>query len=115
MGTVFLSKKSSKNFPHGLSGKTLTIRADRHRRHRSVHLNGDPDQAERFGRLLIHHTRNLGQFPARGRIVPEFKDEAIREIIVRVYRVIYRVDHAQQSIEIIRFWHAGRGIPKLIM
>ena len=75
----------------------------------------DPDQAERFGRFLIHHTRNLGQFPARGRIVPEFKDEAIREIIVRAYRVIYRVNHVQQSIEIIRFWHAGRGIPKLIM
>ena len=43
----------------------------------------DPDQAERFGRFLIYHTRNLGQFPGRGRIVPEFEDEAIREIIVR--------------------------------
>ena len=75
----------------------------------------DPDRALRFGRFLIQHTKSLGQFPARGRIVPEFEDETIREIIVRAYRVVYRVNHEQQSIEVIRFWHAGRGTPKLVM
>ena len=75
----------------------------------------DPDQALRFGRFLIQHTHSLGRFPERGRIVPEFENETIREIIVRAYRVVYRVNHDQQSIEVIRFWHAGRGKPKLIM
>ena len=75
----------------------------------------DPDQALRFGRFLNQHTSSLGRFPQQGRIVPEFEDEAIREIIVKAYRVVYRVDHAKQSIEVIRFWHAGRGSPKLLM
>ena len=74
----------------------------------------DPDQAERFGRFLIQHTKSLGQFPERGRVVPEFENEAIREIVVRAYRVVYRVNHDQQSVEVIRFWHAARGTPKLI-
>lgn len=81
---------------------------------RYISIDG-PDKALRFGRFLIQHTKSLGQFPARGRIVPEFEDETIREIIVRAYRVVYRVNHDQRSVEIIRFWHAHRGSPKLIM
>ena len=75
----------------------------------------DADRALRFGRFLIQHTKSLGRFPERGRVVPEFEDEDIREIIVRAYRVVYRVNHDQHSIEVIRFWHAGRGSPKLTM
>jgi toxin ParE1/3/4 len=73
----------------------------------------DPDQALRFGRFLIHHTKSLGRFPEVGRVVPEFDDDSIREIIVRAYRIIYRVNHQTLSIEVIRFWHAGRGMPEL--
>lgn len=73
----------------------------------------DPDRALRFGRFLIHHTKSLGEFPELGRVVPEFGDEAIREIIVRAYRIVYRVDHEAESIEVIRFWHAGRGRPEI--
>ena len=71
----------------------------------------DPSKALEFGRFLIHHTKGLGQFPERGRVVPELGDDTIREIIVRSYRVIYRVNHDRGSIEVIRFWHAGRGRP----
>ena len=73
----------------------------------------DPNQALRFGRFLIHHTKSLGKFPERGRMVPEFDDESIREIIVSAYRVIYRVNHQKLSIEVIRFWHASRGMPQI--
>jgi toxin ParE1/3/4 len=58
-----------------------------------------PDRALRFGRFLISKTKMLRQFPELGRIVPEFKDPALREIIVRSIRVIYRVDHERQRIE----------------
>jgi toxin ParE1/3/4 len=74
----------------------------------------DPDRALRFGKFLIQHTRSLGQFPERGRVVPEFDDESIRELIVRAYRIVYRVNHDRRSIEVIRFWHAGRGTPELL-
>ena len=73
----------------------------------------DPDQALRFSRFLIHHTKSLSAFPERGRVVPEFGDKAIREIIVRAYRIVYRVNHQTVSIEVIRFWHAGRGMPEI--
>jgi len=48
-----------------------------------------------------------------GRIVPEFEDALIREIIVRAYRVVYRLDHSQQLVEVIRFWHAARDMPEI--
>ena len=63
----------------------------------------DPVQALRFGRFLIQHTKSLGQFPERGRVVPEFNDDSIREIIVRRYRIVYRVNHQTLSIEVIRW------------
>lgn len=73
----------------------------------------DPDQALRFGKYLIQQIKSLGQFPELGRIVPEFDDESFREIIIRAYRIIYRVNHQTQLIEVIRFWHAGRGMPEM--
>jgi plasmid stabilization system protein ParE len=73
----------------------------------------DPSRALRFGRFLIQHTKGLAQFPERGRIVPEFGDDAIREIIVRNYRIVYRLNHDKRLIEVIRFWHAGRGTPEI--
>ena len=74
----------------------------------------DPAQALRFGRFLIQHTMSLGQFPSRGRVVPEFGNDSIREIIVRSYRVVYRLNHTERSIEVIRFWHAARGFLTLM-
>ncbi|HEY0365225.1 MAG TPA: type II toxin-antitoxin system RelE/ParE family toxin, partial [Pyrinomonadaceae bacterium] len=74
----------------------------------------DPDQGLRFGRFLIHHAKALAHFPERGRVVPEFDDESIRELIVRAYRIIYRLNHNERSIEVIRFWHAARDTPYLL-
>ena len=73
----------------------------------------DREQAVLFGRRLIQYTKSLRQLPERGRVVPEFGDEHIREIIVRAYRIVYRLNHKQRLIEIIRFWHAARGIPNI--
>ena len=73
-----------------------------------------PDRALQFGQFLISRTRVLERFPELGRVVPEFGDLLIREIIVRRnYRVVYRVNHREQLIEVIRFWHAARGIPEV--
>lgn len=74
----------------------------------------NPNQGVRFGRFLIHHARGLAQFPERGRVVPEFDDDSIRELIVRSYRIVYRLNHDQRSIEIIRFWHGARDTARLL-
>ena len=72
-----------------------------------------PDRAVEFGRFLISRTRLLAESPELGRIVPEFGDTFIREIIVRSYRVVYRLDDARLLVEVIRFWHAARGTPEI--
>jgi toxin ParE1/3/4 len=72
-----------------------------------------PDKALQFGQFLVFHTKALARFPELGRLVPEFDDALIREIIVRSYRIVYRFDHSKHLIEVIRFWHAARGIPEI--
>ena len=72
-----------------------------------------PDRALHFGQMLLSSTRKLAQFPEMGRVVPEFNKISIREIIVRSYRVVYRVDHARHSVEVARCWHGARGTPEI--
>ena len=72
-----------------------------------------PRRAETFGYRLILEAEKLPAFPRRGRTVPEYHDETIREIIVRPYRLIYRVSDERQALEIIRVWHGARGEPDL--
>ena len=73
----------------------------------------NPEAAEQFGCEIIEKTEKLDAFPFLGRVVPEFKIENIREIIHRPYRIVYRVREGQKLIEILRVWHAARGIPKI--
>lgn len=72
-----------------------------------------PQEAERFGRKLAKKTSILETQPEIGRVFPEMRDVTIREIVVGNYRVIYKVNALKQQIEIARYWHAARGVPKL--
>jgi plasmid stabilization system protein ParE len=73
----------------------------------------NPAAAERMGNQLLDAAYSLGKFPERGRVVPEFRRPELREIIFRSYRLIYRINHADESLEIVRFWHAARGFPHI--
>ncbi|MCF8111459.1 MAG: type II toxin-antitoxin system RelE/ParE family toxin [Desulfobacteraceae bacterium] len=55
----------------------------------------------------------LVDFPESGRIVPEFGDPGIREVIRKPFRIVYRVRNDTNAVEIIRVWHAARGIPQI--
>lgn len=70
-------------------------------------------RAEVFGYRLIAETDKLKSFPEIGRVVPEYGIPTIREIIVRSYRIVYRLNHELQRVEIVRLWHAARGTPEL--
>ena len=72
-----------------------------------------PERAITFGQFLVGNTKRLADFPELGRIVPELDHPTIREIVVRSYRVIYRVDHANCRVDVIRFWHGARGTPEI--
>jgi toxin ParE1/3/4 len=40
---------------------------------------------------ILDSTRNLSNFPFSGRIVPEFKEDSIREVFAYSYRIIYQI------------------------
>ena len=69
--------------------------------------------AERPGNQSLDAALSLASMPERGRVVPEFRKTELREIIFRSYRIIYRMNGASRSLEIIRFWHAARGFPHI--
>ena len=54
----------------------------------------------------LEQARSLGNLPERGRVVPEFKREDIREIFVFSYRLIYRIDELRVSV--LAFIHGRR-------
>lgn len=73
----------------------------------------DSDRAMSFGYELISEIDRLQEFPESGRIVPEYRNAVIREIIFRPYRIVYRVHPDSKVCEIARVWHSARGLPKL--
>lgn len=68
--------------------------------------------ATAVARELIAAARSLTTFAERGRMVPEFEDPTVREIIVRRYRLIYRVK--PQRIEVLRIIHGAQQMPPTI-
>jgi toxin ParE1/3/4 len=73
----------------------------------------NPQRAESFGYELMTRVEILHEHPEAGRIVPEYRDPSIREVIHRPYRIIYRRDIERRLVEIARVWHGARGTPAL--
>jgi len=71
----------------------------------------NPAAAEATGNRLLDTALSLDTLAERGRLVPELQPTELREIIFRSYRIIYRINHADRIVEIVRFWHAARGFP----
>ena len=60
-------------------------------------------------RELIEAARSLDLFAQRGRIVPEYSDAAIRQLLVRDYRLIYEV--GKTAVHVLRIVHGARRLP----
>ena len=73
----------------------------------------NPEAAVRMGNSLIARAEGLAAFPEIGRLVPEFRQPDLREVIHRTFRVIYRVKREAEVVEIVRFWHGARGFPHI--
>ncbi len=73
----------------------------------------DIDAASSLADRVINRIELASIHPFSNRIVPEKKDETIRESILCPYRIVYFVDLNNNSIGIMRIWHAARGIPDL--
>jgi toxin ParE1/3/4 len=55
----------------------------------------NPAAAEAWVTKLIAAARAAGTNPRAGRIVPEWRDPDVREVFLRTYRIIYRVESAR--------------------
>ena len=64
-----------------------------------------PEAAKRLGYALIEKTKVLSSFPRSGRIVREFADPNIRQLVLPPYRIIYRVDDVSRVVGVARYWH----------
>ena len=53
----------------------------------------------------------LSRQPLSGRIVPEFDDPKIRELIIRNYRLVYLIIN-EESVEILRIYNSARLLKK---
>ena len=72
-----------------------------------------PQNSIRFIKSIFQQVEQITNFPKSGRIVPEFDDPVIREIIRKPCRIIYRLKSDDSIIEIVRIWHAARGLPQI--
>lgn len=66
--------------------------------------------SERYAALLAERlvaaVERLAELPQSGRIVPEFGDESLREVLHGSYRLVYRV--RPEVVEILTVYHGAR-------
>lgn len=63
---------------------------------------GEPDVGERFVEEIVARIEALREHPEMGRIVPEFDQPFLRELIHPPFRIVYRRDPKQ--VRIVRVW-----------
>lgn len=74
----------------------------------------NPSRAKTFRRELLFKAHSLDEHPRRGRVVAEYDDETVREILPGAYRIVYRVMADPDRVLILRFWHGARGTPQIV-
>lgn len=57
-----------------------------------------PAYAVSFVDRVLESARSLNEFAKRGHIVPELRDDSIREIFIYSYRLIYHIEDDQISV-----------------
>jgi toxin ParE1/3/4 len=69
-----------------------------------------PQNAAKVATTIWNRIQQLKEFPELGRIVPEFNQNEIRELIVYIFRIVYRLK-TQNYIEIIGIHHSAQILP----
>ena len=71
-----------------------------------------PNYALSFIDRLEAAAESLQQFPLLGRLVPEFEEESLREVIIDSYRVVYRI--RGQVIQTVGLAHGSQRIERFL-
>ena len=73
------------------------------------------EDSNRYAQITVNkiylRVSSLTKHPYSGRIVPEFNDENIREIIDGNYRIVHEIINDYQ-IDILRIFHSARILKK---
>jgi toxin ParE1/3/4 len=69
---------------------------------------GVPEVGERLVRDILDRIEALGVHPEIGRVVPEFDQPTLREIIHPPFRIVYRRD--PRSVRVVRVWRSERRL-----
>jgi toxin ParE1/3/4 len=67
---------------------------------------GVPDRGQNFVTEIFKHAETLIEHPDIGRMVPEFNEKHIRELIHPPFRIVYLRDN--KLIQIVRVWRSER-------
>lgn len=67
-----------------------------------------PIYAISFVERVLEHTEKLSEFSNIGRIVPEFGEKNLRELIFQNYRIVYRI--LESKVNIICFCHGSMDL-----
>lgn len=67
--------------------------------------------ADRFAERIVEAAESLQSFPLRGRVVPDAKNDNIRELLFGSYRVIYHVEPTR--LLIMTVIHGARDLARL--
>ncbi|MHB1564532.1 MAG: type II toxin-antitoxin system RelE/ParE family toxin [Leptospirillum sp.] len=67
---------------------------------------GVPDIGVRLVAEVFHHLQSLVDHPDIGRVVPEFDQPFLREIIHPPFRLVYRRD--LNRVRVVRIWRSER-------
>ncbi|MEK7814195.1 MAG: type II toxin-antitoxin system RelE/ParE family toxin [Candidatus Desantisbacteria bacterium] len=68
--------------------------------------------ASNFAEKILGAIENLIDFPLMGRVVPEYNNSDIREVIYQDYRIVYQV--SKNVIYIMLVVHGSKNLPVII-
>jgi len=74
---------------------------------------GSEHYASEFIQRILETVQQLEHFPELGRVIPEIRDLAAREIIFQNYRILYRLK--RDRIDIAAVIHSRRDIRRKVV
>tara|TARA_R110000782_G_scaffold127183_6_gene218752 strand:+ start:2279 stop:2575 length:297 start_codon:yes stop_codon:yes gene_type:complete len=72
--------------------------------------NDDPKAAKTEIRRILIRSQQISDYPLTGRHVPEYKQDDIREVLERPYRIIYCIKDKQ--IDVLAIMHYRQLLPE---
>lgn len=69
-----------------------------------------PQYARQVVERLFGRSERLADHPLSGPVVPEYRDEPLREVLEAPYRIIYRV--LDDQVDVLTVVHGARRLPR---